>query len=256
MNLDDLKASLSPTPGEPRKKRIGATTDSIALIASNGGKGVILVHDGSGIEADIEALGIGQLDDHGLDGAPDGLSIWEGRLISNTTNTPGGLDYDTELDGVFRALTEREWELYRTTGIAWEFETEASILAAAEVFYFGCGEEAGHYWFASGWKRVGRKVESVLPALARSIDQDLCPGFAHGRREENVGHARLTHAEGWTFLSWWDRSVDPRTGSNSNLVAKGRFRLEDMLTLARDQFPGLIDRQLIPIAVVETRVFA
>lgn len=107
----------------PRRKRIGATTDSVALIANNCGNGVILACDGPGIEADIEAVGIGHLDDHGLDNAPDGLSIWEGKLTGGQVgNGYDGYDYETELVGSFRALTEREWALLRDTGTPWEFE--------------------------------------------------------------------------------------------------------------------------------------
>lgn len=104
----------------PPRKRIGATTDSIALIASRNGHGVILAHDGDGIEADIEAVGLGGLDDHGLDDAPDGLSIWEGHMSGWGPDHNG--EYDCELRGKFRHLTEAEWSLYRSTGTPWEFE--------------------------------------------------------------------------------------------------------------------------------------
>lgn len=114
------------TPEPPRRKRLPPwdRCDSIALIANNGGDGCILAHDGPGIEVNIEALGYSDLDDHGLDGAPDGLSIWEGTL----TVYPGSYEYPLETDAVLegdcRDLTDREWELLRTTGVPWEYEPE------------------------------------------------------------------------------------------------------------------------------------
>lgn len=104
----------------PHRTRIGATTDSIALIASVNGRGVILAYDGPGIEADIEAIGSRYLGDHGLDDAPDGLSIWEGHL-----STYGELD--AELCGSFRALTDAEWARLRETGTPWEYEPTPPI---------------------------------------------------------------------------------------------------------------------------------
>ncbi len=107
---------------EDAPKRIGATTDSIALIANNGGKGVILEYNGAGIEASVEAIGVRYLDDHGLDDAPDGLSIWEGRyLVTRSGNFEHPDEYDAELDGTFRDLTDREWALLRETGTPWEY---------------------------------------------------------------------------------------------------------------------------------------
>ena len=122
---DDEPADLTP----PRK-RVGATTDSIALIAARKGHGVILAHDGGGIEADIEAVGLGALDDHGLDNAPDGLSIWEGRMSGWGPDHNG--DYDCELRGTFRPLTDAEWTMFRETGTPWTFE-ETSPLAGTDT---------------------------------------------------------------------------------------------------------------------------
>lgn len=116
---------------EVRPKRIGATTESIALIASNGSTGAILVHDGPGIEADIEALGYGHLDDHGLDDAPPGLSIWEGHL--RVTQDHWTAEVDTELVGSFRDLTDEEWTLLRETGTPWAFEPAPRSIAYSET---------------------------------------------------------------------------------------------------------------------------
>jgi hypothetical protein len=78
-------------------------------LACNGGHGCLLAYDGPGIEADVEALGNDSLADHGFDDAPDGLSIWEGTLKAWRSSGLDGDDYETELVGAFRSLTDREW---------------------------------------------------------------------------------------------------------------------------------------------------
>lgn len=112
---------IGEEPEPPRKKRVGATTESIALIANNGGVGVILEHDGTGIEASIDGVGKA-LDDNGLDDAPDGLSIWEGDFHTWQTWTDWGYDYDAELRGTFRPLTQHEWLLISEGLPPWLFE--------------------------------------------------------------------------------------------------------------------------------------
>lgn len=123
MGLESLFEDMKECVAEPaRRKRVGATTNSIALIANNGGTGCVLECDGSGIEASLDDVGKA-LDDNGLDDAPDGLSIWEGRYVTTQHNSIDyGIDYDAELIGTFRDLTEREWALLRETGTPWEFE--------------------------------------------------------------------------------------------------------------------------------------
>jgi hypothetical protein len=106
----------------PTKKRLGATTDSIALIANNGGKGCILTYSGPGIEACVDEGGSALLDDNGLDDAPDGLSIWEGYYCVTESHTDCGHEYDATLEGKFRPLTPTEWKLLAETGKPWKYE--------------------------------------------------------------------------------------------------------------------------------------
>lgn len=118
--IDTIFTTIKDEPAPPRRGRVGATTDSIALVASNGYDGVVLCHDGPGIEAAIEDTGT-CLDYCGLDDAPDGLSIWEGSY--QVVRTYEG-DYDAWLEGTFRPLTEAEWGLLRTTEVPWTLEPE------------------------------------------------------------------------------------------------------------------------------------
>lgn len=93
---------------------------SKAVVACDGcGNGAILFYFGSGFESDIEC-GIADLGDFGLDDAPLGISIWEGKHIW----CPGGYecpdDGDFSLDGKFRNPTEKEWLEIKLNKSPWD----------------------------------------------------------------------------------------------------------------------------------------
>jgi hypothetical protein len=72
-------------------------------------------------------------------------------------------------------------------------------------------------------------------------------------KPEVEGEAALHHIDGWTLLSWWDRTVDSRGACNSNVVAKGTHSYATMLEIIKVQMPNLIERRKgKPIVLVET----
>ena len=83
---------------------------SKALIACNNGVGCVLYHTGAHIDAVFNETGTHCLADLGLDDAPDGLSVWEGKLHGRTIQTMDGTEYESELRGTFRDLTTAEWQ--------------------------------------------------------------------------------------------------------------------------------------------------
>lgn len=89
------------------------------LVACDGeGNGCILAFVGH-IELMFEC-GSKKLEDLGLDNAPEGLSIWEGSVVDTTYESIDGTDYDCELQGDFRKLTEDEWEAFRKGENLWD----------------------------------------------------------------------------------------------------------------------------------------
>ena len=56
------------------------------------------------------------------------------------------------------------------------------------------------------------------------------------------GKAALHYKGGWTALAFWDRSVDSRPGSNSVFLAEGTHQFEDMVVLAQQSFPSIMQR--------------
>src|ERR1700693_4562864 len=79
---------------------------------------------------------------------------------------------------------------------------------AMKVYFFGCMRGPGHYLHSNPSPR-GLTERRALCAIERSnpwgykIDGKLCPAGAQVQ-----GRALVHHKDGWTALSFWDRSVD------------------------------------------------
>lgn len=121
------------------------------------------------------------------------------------------------------------------------------MVGRPRMFYFGPWDQAGHYLFHEGGGGVYRDEErGTLPWHEYSpdggIDCVLQPGcyrdrgghWRHGREVE--GEALLHHKNGWTALSFWDRSVDERGGCNSTYFAEGIFTFAEMVEMAKARF--------------------
>lgn len=114
-----------------------------------------------------------------------------------------------------------------------------------ELYYFGCGNHGlGHHWYVPGWSGHydGPCPHSVL---GRGVDGLLAP------RPERLGVVSQGFVHGHTYLAWWDRSVDTRGGCNSVLAAKGKHTARSMFAQAKESFPGLMERQKVPLIVIE-----
>ena len=93
---------------------------SKAVIASDGkGNGCILCYVGEHLRVEIDAAGH-QLDCLGLDDAPSGISVWEGKYVG----VPGSYEYpwegDSEVRGSFRDPTPEEWVAIKANECPWE----------------------------------------------------------------------------------------------------------------------------------------
>lgn len=117
------------------------------------------------------------------------------------------------------------------------------------MLYFGPWDRPGHYLHDANGSKVseynewGRKMLRGFPwcSSGTGIDGVLQPGteIRFGRRHtvrEVEGEALLHHRDGWTALSFWDRSVDSRGASNSTYFAEGAFTFDEMVAMAKDRF--------------------
>lgn len=104
----------------------------------------------------------------------------------------------------------------------------------------------GHVW--NDWSTA----ERVVPAAWRCPDTTLVWNAQHrikysGEYEQEQGAACLRRRDGWTALSWWDRSGDQRGGCNTTLVARGDLTFAQMLDVLRAKFPHIHERQPVPL---------
>ena len=128
----------------------------------------------------------------------------------------------------------------------------------AEVYFFGVstGSSAGHYLHRSAggcavYDRRSADVARGLPEPLHRLDGVWCwerprtseeSRFHSSQDPQHEGRAFVHYVEGWTVVSWWDRSGDSRGGSNSAFLAIGRRPFAEMLEMARAAFPREITR--------------
>jgi hypothetical protein len=124
-----------------------------------------------------------------------------------------------------------------------------------KVYYFGCHQYPGHYMHRVGmsldWEFLERNPWGT------SVDGGLCPGVnekGEAWRVQNQieGAATLHHKDGWTALSFWDRSIDKRNACNSAFLAEGTHTFDEMLVIAREHFPTVMARFTFPIVPAES----
>lgn len=90
---------------------------SLAVIASDGkGNGCVLHYVGAHLHQWMSDVGR-SLADLGLDDAPCGISIWEGK--THAWRSYDG-EYDAELDGAFREPTPEEWGCINADDCPWD----------------------------------------------------------------------------------------------------------------------------------------
>lgn len=114
------------------------------------------------------------------------------------------------------------------------------------AFYFGYVEGYGHGLIDQYGNHVRDRDSKSLPKYLRLPDATLTPNISG----EPEGVAKIiVDSEGWTVLSFWDRSGDRRPGSNTNFILKGTFSFEEALNYSKDIFPNIFSRITFPIVL-------
>jgi hypothetical protein len=111
------------------------------------------------------------------------------------------------------------------------------------MYYFGCWQEAGHYLRTPD----GRTGEYALPHDFPFRVHTLDGGFLPPKLPETEGRATLFHINGWTVMTFWDRSVDKRGACNSSFVFRGKLTFAEACALAADKFPSVWNRFQFPV---------
>ena len=107
------------------------------------------------------------------------------------------------------------------------------------VFYFGCVGVSGHYMHGVDGRSAHRFTQTN--PWGYGVDGSLLP------KSQIEGRAFIHHKDGWTALSFWDRSVDSRRGSHSTFLAEGSFGFDEMVAFGKKHFPEVWARYTFPV---------
>lgn len=117
-----------------------------------------------------------------------------------------------------------------------------------DAYYFGVLDDSGHEYHAPGDEYLPRDEEKQIVWQPEEIDGCLQPGchknrwghWEHGSQKQ--GPAVLHYKDGWTALSFWDRSGDSRPGSHSTFILRGTHEFDVALEIAKMHFPEVFER--------------
>ncbi len=118
-----------------------------------------------------------------------------------------------------------------------------------KALYFGCPRgvwgysEAGHRFCWPGGSGVLMREGEKNP-WALKVDGGLAPRKWDSCRAPECpqGVAALHHKDGWTALSFWDRTGDSRGNSSSTFLFDAVLDFDSAVTAACDHFPELFNR--------------
>jgi len=103
------------------------------------------------------------------------------------------------------------------------------------VYVFGAFGAPGHFLFGV---RGHSRPEDVTRDVSDSCDVQSDPRNPYARREEPEGMVRPTSPPpGWSYVAWWDRQGDKRSGSTTGILARGEWTADQLLDAARRVAP-------------------
>ena len=108
-----------------------------------------------------------------------------------------------------------------------------------KTYFFGVSDvkSKGHYLHREDGQMDWRLADT-LPFNSNILDGGLLPK----QGAEIQGELHLAVINGWTLLSMWDRSGDPRSASNAVFLAEGHHTMDEMRDIAAEQFPAIWKR--------------
>lgn len=119
-----------------------------------------------------------------------------------------------------------------------------AIKQPPRAYYFGCHRKPGHFMWDVGLSRcVGahQKPEGS-PWSREDLDAGSFRPWVTSITQEGAqpqGKALMRHKDGWTVLSFWDRSVDSRYGAHSTFILEGTYDFAEAVSHAKMLFPRI-----------------
>lgn len=108
-----------------------------------------------------------------------------------------------------------------------------------KAFYFGCNGQPGHYLHDENM----RSCRMTDTPWGNQIDT----GLLDKKSAQVQGHGVVAKKDGWTALSFWDRSGDGRSGSNSAFIVDSDKTFDEIIAIAAEKFPRVLARHTFTI---------
>ena len=118
-----------------------------------------------------------------------------------------------------------------------------------EPLYFGCRayDAPGHYLFSPGMRYAD---DDLFERLRDSNDTHLDGGYLKAQKVPDVpGRAAFIQVNGYSIVTWWDRSGDKRGGSNSAFILSGDHTPQEVMRQGAEYFPDVLKRQSVSITL-------
>lgn len=105
-------------------------------------------------------------------------------------------------------------------------------------YYFGVMKHAGHFLYCGNHTIHERYLPEDFPVNVRALDGALLPP----QLPQDEGRAELIHLNGWTVLTFWDRSADRRGRSSSTFIILGVVDFSEAVSIAKEYYPQVWSR--------------
>lgn len=105
------------------------------------------------------------------------------------------------------------------------------------LWIFGCFGSGHHLYRIDRPRLEWPPVEHVPYPLWGKCDGAIGPNGVLPSTQEEGKQASYWQESGFSFVSWWDRQGDPRTGSHTGILAKGNYTAEELVAEGRKQYP-------------------
>lgn len=120
-------------------------------------------------------------------------------------------------------------------------------LGPTDVLYFGCLDQPGHFLH---FRQIRDRELFDMTPWGTELDSKL---LVSAKVPDNPnGVTALFQRDGWTAVAFWDRSVDSRPGSNSAFLVHALVTKEELLQMARKQWPGVWEQPGFPLGAATT----
>lgn len=106
-----------------------------------------------------------------------------------------------------------------------------------EILYFGCRGEPGHHIHCK---------RSIVRLRDTPWNTSIDGGLLAQTSQSHQGLCIHAVKDGWTAVSFWDRSGDSRPNSNSAFLVREEMTPFRLLELARQQWPDVFARHRFP----------